>query len=159
MKFSVSLAGRRSATILILCALLATAGCGIAPIVKIPPSGAPPGLAGASVTYPEIAPVDTRADVPYNPGMIEILGWVETERLSSGITGRAPGFGSGDLIGLRASDYGGAFEQLRKEHNLDGLLNKTVDTERWVLNLYLVRFNRFRTRLGGVGYRFRRTSQ
>jgi hypothetical protein len=60
-----------------------------------------------------------------------------------------------DAVGLDGSDYGSAFRELMETYDIDGLLNTTVDTEQWILNLFLVRFFEQETRLGGVGYRFR----
>lgn len=112
-----------------------------------------PGM--TDVTYANEIANQQIIEIPYDPSDIEIVGWFENASASSGVTGRAPGVGSGDLVGVRHSDYAATFRAMLDAHDLDGLLNKVVDTDRWVLNLYFIRFTRQETRLGGVGFRFR----
>ena len=132
------------------------AGCsGV--IFTMPPGAAQPGGILTDIAIPNRADWDRSSVFQYGAEDIEIVGWFETDSASAGVTGRFPGFGSADLVGLRDSDYASTFGRLVEENDLDGMVNKVVDTQRWVLNLYFVRFSRYQTRLGGVGYRLRST--
>jgi hypothetical protein len=74
-----------------------------------------------------------------------------------GIGFRVPGgVGSNDAASRGASDYGYLMWQLREEYGYDGLLNPWVDTNYWQIDLYLVRMDGITTRVGGVGYNFKR---
>jgi len=152
------------------CVLLATAGCAGAPVFspgpgiagfgsiwKLGPGAAAPGGVYSSVVYPNDASPGTAFDIPYDPGSIEIAGWVETSRASGNLAGLIPGLFSTEMLGVKASDYGTVLRELCDSRQLDGLLNTVVDTRLLVLNLYVIKFQSVRTVVGGVGYRFRET--
>ncbi|MGF1572535.1 MAG: hypothetical protein ACFCU1_05630 [Sumerlaeia bacterium] len=138
---------------LLLIALLFTLqGC--APMVRLGPGASAPALLANNTTYPATA-TNSGPVIPYSPEEVEILHWVQSEEASRGVNARFPIFGSRDLVGIESSDYAGTYQELLKEHNLDGLLNITVDTRRSVLNLILIRGTKWRTLVGGVGYRIK----
>lgn len=140
---------RRSA---LFCLLLLAAGC--APMARLGPAGAHPALVTSGVSYPNSILPDDVANIPYQSDAIEILHWVEKGRGSANLTGRVPGVPTTSLVGARRSDYQATYQQLLQENELDGLLNLTLDTKRWDLNLYFIRFTYHRTVLGGIGFRF-----
>lgn len=123
-------------------------------MVKLGPAGARPGILATNTSYPNILS-DSGPTIQYSHETIEIVGWVETEEASSGVNARFPIAGSQDLVGINNSDYASTYQRLLKENDLDGLLNTTVDTRRSVLNLIFVRGTKWRTVVGGVGYRIK----
>lgn len=123
-------------------------------IWRVGPAGASPTLMYSDVAHPNDMRGQERVEIPYDPSQIEIVGWVETAKASRGLQLRVQGQNL-DAIGIDGSDYGSAFRELMEFHDLDGLLNTTVDTDLWMLNLFFIRFMEQETRLGGVGYRFR----
>jgi len=125
------------------------------PIISIPPSGARPSLVYSDVTYPNVIEERSFEVIPYDSSRIELTNRLTTERTSAGLSGRAPATGSATLFGLEDSDYGSALRKLRDEYKVEGLLNTTVDTRRFVLNLFFVRFSAWETRVSGVGWRFK----
>lgn len=139
-------------TFLVPVAMAAT-GCRI-PIINIGPGSAPPGLLYTNTSEPNFIEKDDMREIPYDPSLIEMTGWYETKRFSTAFTGRLPIGGSRDLVAIKESDYASTFHEIIVENELDGMVNKTVDTRRWVLNLIIIRFSSWHTLVGGTGYRF-----
>ncbi len=138
----------------VLFALFAT-GCDLG-IWRIGPAAATPGLITSDVVFQNEIQPDPCPDIPYDPSTLEITGWVQSQKKSFNLIGRVPGTWDDEVLGMEASDYASTYRRILDEHNLDGLLNTTVDTRSFKLDFYLVGFSEQWTTLGGVGYRFRR---
>ena len=144
------IARRVSRAILAAC-LVPLSGC----LWRIPPSSATPGLLGNDLACPNWAEDLDVACIPYNPADIEIVGWVENQAQSRGVYGQVPAYAGSQAVSERESNYAAAMNRLMEDNDLDGVLNPVVDTRYWVLNFYVIKFSKVRTRLGGIGYRFR----
>lgn len=134
--------------------LLAATGC-TPPIWREGPGATPPTLLATAVNYPNTLQVGLQPAIPYDPSRLEILEWVQSESASDGFSFRASAGGARDAVGLRKSNYEAVYGRLLLENDLDGLLNHTVDTQRFVVDFVVFRFSRWETIVGGVGYRLR----
>jgi hypothetical protein len=136
-------------------------------VSRLGPGAASPGMLYSSTTYPNLLqetdfnrPTFTRDD-------IEIVERIEkssrsvcaTTRLSTqylvGLLSFLTGSGS-RIASVGDSGYGKIFKELARDRNVDGFLNKTVDTQVLTVDLLLVRIDRVTTSFSGVGYRFRK---
>lgn len=136
--------------LLVPCLLLS--GC----IWRLGPGGTDPALFYNNTVYPNVRMGEEDIyEIDYDPETIEIVGWVQAQAASGNITGRVPGYPAADVLGVEDSDYGTVFRGLMEEHDLDGLLSPVVDTQRQVLNLFLIRGSNKHTVVGGVGFRFK----
>ncbi len=135
--------------------LLSSCG-GIPGIFSLGPGGTPPGAIYSNLTHPNVLTDSPGViDIDYDPATMELLGWFESDSVSMNLTGRIPGYPSGDVLGVEDADYGTVLGEIIIENELDGLMNVTVDTQRAVVNLFFLRYSDKRTRLSGIGYRFR----
>lgn len=141
--------------------LLLAAATGCVNVARLGPGGAWPGLVYNDVVYPNANEPANVREIPYADGGVEILEWVETEHESTGVALRTSvgQLNPDNVIGVKAADYAALLRELREDHKLDGLLNQTVDTYGWVLDVYIVAVARWHTRLGGVGYRLKDVKQ
>lgn len=137
--------------------MLGAAGCVSPlppPIWRIGPGGAVPGLFFSATASPAEVALPAAAIVPYDPQTVEIAGWFERTSASYDAT---TSFNSVPIpmFGARDSGYEASMKRLIAENELDGLLNQTVDTKYFYLDLFFVNFSSMETRVGGNGYRIR----
>lgn len=126
----------------------------IHPLASVPPSGAMPSVIVSDVDYPN-EQQSAVTEIPYGSGRVEIIGWFETEEASGGLNARFPLAGSQDVIGVRDSDYQSTYRALLEANDLDGMVNVTIGTRRYVLNLLVLRGTLWETKVGGLGYRLK----
>lgn len=145
---------------------LALASVACTTVSAFGPGGASPGTVFTRVTYPNRLSPNDAPLIELDADDIEIVGPVEGADGSFDFTVRfffqyvsptviVTGGGQGIVVASGDSGYASAFQNLARRNEVDGILNKYVDTQYYNLDLVLLRGDAVRTRIGGIGYRLK----